>query len=101
MSRILDDGLVALALLASLTYAVFALGPKGLRRRLWAALAERAEKAPSGLRLGGLARRWRSAAESAGGACGGCESCGPEPEVRAGGAHEVRVPLARIGKRHR
>jgi hypothetical protein len=101
VNRALDGILVTLVLIVSTGYAVLALGPKGLRKWLWAALAERAEKAPAGLGLERLARRLRAAADKTAGACGGCDSCGPEPEVSAGGTREVRVPLAKIGKRRR
>jgi hypothetical protein len=116
MNRALDEILVALALIVSVGYATLALGPKDLRKRLWAALAGRAERAPAGL-LRGLARRLRAAAERSAGACGGCDSCAPETEVStsgtrqvstdgmrevsAGGPREVRVPFAKIGKRRR
>jgi hypothetical protein len=99
VSGVLDDIVVALALILSVCYAVLALGPKGLRKRWWGALAGHAEKAPAALHLGGVARRLRAAADRASAACGGCESCGPEPEASPGSAREVRVPLATIGRR--
>ncbi len=103
MSRLLDAALVAIVLGVSLVYAMYSLGPKPLRRWLRAALADLAARAPAALHLGGVERRLR---ETAGGsaACGGCESCGPSPEVRAPDAREpagkeIRVPAASIGKR--
>ena len=94
MSKLLDHGLIALSLATSVAYALFSLGPRALRRRLWTALARAAASAPSALHLGGLARRLDAAAGKDSSACGGCESCGPEPST-----NEVRVPLAKLGKR--
>ena len=42
MNHALDEMLVGLVFIVSAGYAVLALGPRGLRKRLWAALAERA-----------------------------------------------------------
>jgi hypothetical protein len=99
VSHALDNIVVALALIISVCYAALALGPKSLRKRWWGALAEHAEKAPPALHLGGVARRLRAVADRASAACGGCESCGPEPAASSGSAREVRVPLATIGRR--
>jgi hypothetical protein len=99
MNKVLDYGLVALALLASVGYAFATLGPKGLRRRIWTALARLAARAPARLHLGAVARRLDSAAGNSA-ACGGCGSCESESSGAAEKpASEVRVPLARIGKR--
>ena len=101
MSRVFDDLLVALALLASAGYALSSLGPKSLRRRMWAALARLAARAPGALRSDRLARRLHEAA--AGGAqsgCGGCGSCGSEQsDADKPAVPEVRVPVAKIGRR--
>jgi uncharacterized protein DUF6587 len=97
VNRGFDDVLVALALMVSAAYVLLTLGPKGLRRRLWAALARRAEEAPAGLHLHGVARRLRAAADKTARACGGCDGCGPEPA--AGGSSEARVPLSKVGRR--
>ncbi|MGA2343519.1 MAG: DUF6587 family protein [Steroidobacteraceae bacterium] len=112
MNKLLDNGLVALALIASVGYALSSLGPKALRRRLWTALARLAASAPAGMQLKGIARRLEEAAAKSSGACGGCGSCGSETsdssaanggaasgEVASGRAPEVRVPLESIGKR--
>jgi hypothetical protein len=107
MNKLLDNGLVALALIASVGYALSSLGPKALRRRLWTALARLAAGAPAGMQLGGIARRLEEAAAKSSGACGGCGSCGSETsdssaangEAASGRAREVRVPLESIGKR--
>jgi len=102
VNKVLDNGLVALALIASVGYAFASLGPRAPRRRLWAALARLAARAPRRLHLGGLARRLEGAAAKNTGACGGCESCEPEPSSGATGdgpAAEVRVSLESIGKR--
>jgi hypothetical protein len=98
VSRLLDAALVAVVLAASVVYALYALGPKSLRQRLCTALAGLAARAPAALHFGRIERRLRAAAGS-GGACGGCESCGPAGGVREADGKEVRVPIANIGKR--
>jgi uncharacterized protein DUF6587 len=101
MNRILDNFLVGLALAASAGYAFSRLGPKSLRTRIWAALAQAVARAPASLKLGGLARRLEAAAAAKStGACGGCDSCGSEPpSTGKAPASEVRVPLSEIGRR--
>jgi hypothetical protein len=110
MNKVLDNGLVALVLMASLGYALASLGPKAELRRLWTALARLAASAPPRLHLGGIARRLEGAAAKSAGGCAGCENREPEPasgaksssaERRAAGSRgsEVRVPLEKIGKR--
>ena len=95
MNKVIDNSLVGLALLASAAYAVSALGPKGLRRRMWGTLAHLAALAPSFMRLDRVARRFdEAAAGKTSGACGGCDSCGSEPSDTDKPASEVRVPLA-------
>jgi hypothetical protein len=98
MSRSLDAVLVAIALAASVGYALYALGPKILRRRLRMALAELAARAPAALRLGRIERRLRDTAGGSG-ACGGCDSCAPSSADAPGAGTEIRVPAASIGKR--
>jgi hypothetical protein len=93
MSKLFDTGVVALALIASVLYAFFSLGPKALRRRAWAALARLA----AGAHLEAVARRLAAAADEVSAGCGGCGSC--ESESSSGASGEVRVPLAKIGKR--
>src|SRR5580698_2629666 len=108
MNTLLDNGLVALVLIASVGYALVSLGPKTQLRRLWVALARLAASAPPGLHLAAIARRLAGAAAKGAGGCAGCENCEPEPasgakasdtEDRAADnrALEVRVPLAKIG----
>jgi hypothetical protein len=103
MYRVLDNSLVALALLASAGYALAALGPKGLRRQLYATLARFIARAPKFLRLDRLARRLDAASAGASAGCGGCSSCGSEAssadKPAAPGAPEVRVPLEKIARR--
>ncbi len=99
MNKVLDDGVVILLLLGSTAYAFSALGPKALRRRLWSSLARAAARAPAGWHLAGLARRLdQAAADKTAGACGGCGTCGDDGVQKESGA-EVRVPLAKIGRR--
>jgi hypothetical protein len=110
MNKLLDNGLVALVLIASLGYALVSLGPKAQLRRLWMALARLAASAPPRLHLGAIARGLEGAAAKDAGGCAGCENCEPEPasaakaagiERRAADSRvaEVRVPLEKIGKR--
>jgi hypothetical protein len=93
MSRLLDTALVAAALLASVLYALYALGPKALR--IW--LRVRLAGLAAALHLGRLERRLREAA-GASGACGGCDDCGSSAET-GGAGREIRVPAASIGTR--
>jgi len=100
MNGFLDDLLVGLALLASVGYALYSLGPKALRTRLFAGMSSLLERLPIvGLR--GAAQRLAAAAESKGqGSCGGCDNCGSEQApVAKSPTAEVRVPFSAIGKR--
>jgi hypothetical protein len=110
MNKALDNGLVALVLIASVAYAFVALGPKTPLKRLWTGLARLAARAPPRLHLDGIARRLERAAATRTGGCGGCEQCEPEPvsgaksssgqhRVANGRGSEVRVPLKDIGRR--
>jgi hypothetical protein len=99
MNRALDEILVALLLALSAGYAALSLG-QGLRMRLYAALARATQAAPAALRLQGITRRLKAAAERSGGACGGCDTCAPRADT-AGDGHEVRVPLDKILRRGR
>jgi len=102
MNGILDGIMVGVVLMVSAGYAIFSLGPRSLRSRTFAALSNVTARAPAFLGLGRMAR-WLAAAsaDKSQGACGGCDNCGSEktPAPKAT-ATEVRVPLARIGKRH-
>jgi hypothetical protein len=105
VNPILDDLLVAAALLASLGYVLFALGPRALRRRALSRIAGWAGRAPSWLGLSGLAARVGSAAGKPAGACGGCDSCagdGKSPSAAQqtpGSASEIKIPLASLRRR--
>jgi hypothetical protein len=101
MNRTLDNTLVALVLLASAGYALSSLGPKGLRTRVYTAVAKLAARAPAWLRLGGIARRLDEAAYGkSSGTCGGCGSCGSDQsDTNKPPASDVRVPVAKIGQR--
>jgi hypothetical protein len=102
MNGILDDSLVGLALLASAGYAVAAVGPRGLRRRILGAFGRAAARAPAFLGLGRMAQRLAAASMSkAQGACGGCDSCGSEPTASQPPSAEVRVPVGQISRRRR
>ena len=106
MNSILDNTLVGLAILASAGYAVAALGPRDLRRRILGVLSRAVARAPAFLGLGRTAQRL-AAASMATGACGGCDSCGGEQAAaqksptQKPSATEVRVPMAKIGRRRR
>ncbi len=98
MRIVVDDVLVGMALLASVIYAAFALGPKTLRGRVLAAAAGVLRRLPAVPGVKQIAQRLQAAAVSkAGGSCGGCDNCGPAPQAPP--ASEIRVPLAKIGKR--
>jgi hypothetical protein len=103
VNPVLDDILVAAALLASVVYALFSLGPKSVRRRALSHAAGWALRAPAWLGLRGLAARLGAAATKASGACGGCDSCGsdaaaPGPSTPAGDS-DIKIPLSSIGRR--
>lgn len=101
MSRILDHLLVGLVLIASAAYAVSALGPRSVRRRVLAALSRVMARAPASLGLRRMAE-WLAvrSAGKAQGACGGCDSCGPEPApTQKSPDTEVSVPMSDIGRR--
>jgi len=101
MNTLLDGSLVALALLASVGYAVSSLGPRTLRVRLLSATSRLAELAPAYLRLGRVARRLAAAAlVKPQGACGGCDNCGTESAAAPhSAAAEFKVPVANITRR--
>jgi hypothetical protein len=101
MSSFFDNALVGFALLLSAGYAVFSLGPKSLRHRSLAALSRAAARAPSFLRLRGIAQKLAAAsAVKASGACGGCDNCGSEPPAqRPSSGPDINVPIAKIGRR--
>ena|ERR1700678_2210226 len=106
MNSILDNSLVGLALLVSAGYAVSSLGPRSLRQRLLAVSSRLLARAPVFLGLGRMAR-WLAVASAgkAQGACGGCDNCGSEQtpaqksSTQDSRPAEVRVPVAKIGRR--
>lgn len=106
MNNVLDNSLVGLALLTSAGYAVMKLGPRGLRQRLLAGLSKLFARAPTVFGLRRISEKLGAAsAGKAQGACGGCDTCGSEqspaqqavPQDSTPG--EVRVPVAKIGRR--
>jgi hypothetical protein len=113
VSPVLDDALVAAALLGSAVYAMFALGPRALRQRALSRIAGWAALAPAWSGLRGLAARLGAAAAKSPGACGGCDNCGSEgttaegPQATSGSARssgarssgDIKIPLASIGRR--
>jgi hypothetical protein len=121
MNPLLDNFLVVAALAASAVYALFKLGPRALRRALLSRVAGWVGRAPDWCGLRGLAVRLGAAVQSSG-SCGGCDNCGNEgaaaqasppagqslddsgarrPASHSTSGSEIRVPLARIGRRPR
>jgi hypothetical protein len=97
MNGVLDESLVGLALLISAGYALSALGPRSLRRRMLSAAGRAFASAPPFLRLRGLSQRLLAASrDPASGACGGCDGCGSEQNAPS---PEVRVPVDQVGRR--
>ena len=99
MNAVLDEVLVGAALLASLGYAAAKLGPKLWRKRILEALAQVLRSAPAFLKLGGLAQRLDAASGKNQGACGGCDNCGTESASAPQSSAEIKVPVAKIGRR--
>jgi hypothetical protein len=85
MNAVFDEFLVGAALLASLGYAVAKLGPKLWRKRI--------------LEAGGVAQRLEAASGKNQGACGGCDNCGTESSSAPQSSAEIKVPVAKIGRR--
>ncbi|MDB6084708.1 MAG: hypothetical protein JWN43_2589 [Gammaproteobacteria bacterium] len=100
MNNLLDDLMIGLVLLASVTYVAFSLGPRALRPRLLGGVSGLLLRLPRGSRLRGLARRLESAAKTKAGGCSGCDNCGAEqPPAARVAPPEIRVPVAKIGRR--
>ena len=81
MNAVLDNLLVAAALLASVGYAVVKLGPRTLRKRILSALG------------------FAAASGKAQAACGGCDNCGTESSSVPQPPSEISVPVAKISRR--
>jgi hypothetical protein len=103
MNSVLDNSLVGLALLASAWYAAMKLGPRSLRPGMLRGLSRLFARAPAALGLRRFSKRLDAAAAGkAQGACGGCDTCGSEPAPKPSAQNpppEVRVPVAKIGRR--
>ena len=102
MNTVLDNFLVAVLLLASVSYAVYKLGPRTLKRRILQTLGRAMAAAPVFLKLGRAAQKLdaASAAGKALGACGGCDNCGTESSSEPqSSAAEIKVPVEKIGRR--
>jgi len=107
MNGVAGDMVVGVAVLVSVAYAAATLGPKSWRARAFAALARGALRWPwlFGSRALGLRMAGRlDAASTQAGGCGGCGNCGSaapgaQPASGVGAAGEVRVPVAKIGRR--
>ena len=99
MNVVLDQFLVGAALLASLGYAVAKLGPKLWRKGILETLGQLFRSAPAFLKLGGVAQRLERASGKNQGACGGCDNCGTESSSAPQSSAEIKVPVAKIGRR--
>jgi hypothetical protein len=102
MNAVLDDSLVGVLLLASVSYAAYKLGPRTLKRRILQTISGAMAAAPAFFRLGRAAQKLdaASAAGTAPGACGGCDNCGTEsPSAPQSSSAEIKVPVANIGRR--
>src|SRR5258708_37922548 len=101
MNAVLDNFLVGVLLLASVSYAVYKLGPRTLKRRILQTLSCAMAAAPAFFRLGRAAQKLDAASvSSAQGACGGCENCGPQASARPqSSSAEIKVPARKIGRR--
>ncbi len=98
----LDEILVSGVLLASIIYAIFALGPRSLKRGLLMRAAAWVRAVPTMPGLRALSRRMESAAVKPAGACGGCDNCGsatPAPGSNGSAEPEIRIPVSKIGRR--
>jgi hypothetical protein len=82
---------------------VVKLGPRSLRQRMLAVLSRLIARVPPAFGLRRISERLGAASNGkAQGACGGCDNCGSEqtPEQQAAqNLSEVRVPVAKIGRR--
>jgi hypothetical protein len=99
MNAVLDNLLVCAVLFASVGYAVYRLGPRTLKKRIAAAVSSAMAAAPSFLRLGAAAQRLGESAGKAQGACGGCDNCGSESAETQSSSDEIKIPVAKIGRR--
>src|ERR1700726_961221 len=103
MHRLLDALLVGGALLSSILYALFSLGPRSLKRGVAVRAAALLRSFPAMPGVRSLSRRLETAAANKpAGACGGCDDCGsatPAPESTGSAEPEVRIPVSSIGKR--
>jgi hypothetical protein len=103
MHGLLDEILVGGALLASIVYAVLALGPPTLKRGLAVRAAALVRSVPKVPGVRSLSRRLEAAAAiKPSGTCGGCDDCGSTtPATTSTGSPEpeIRIPVSTIGKR--
>jgi hypothetical protein len=99
MNALLDNFLVGIVLLASLSYAFYKLGPRNLRKGILKHLSRIVDVAPAFLKLKGLSRNLDSAAAGkTQGACGGCDNCG-DASTAPKSAADIHIPVAKIGRR--
>ncbi len=99
MNAFLDDFIVGAALLASIGYAIYKLGPKNVRKRILEAASQALKSAPASLGFTCLADRLEIASGKNQGACGGCDNCGTESTSAPQSSGEISVPVSKIGRR--
>jgi hypothetical protein len=99
MNAVLDNFLVGVLLLLSLSYAAYKLGPRRLRTSILKTMSRVMSAAPAFLKLGRAAQRLANAAGGPAGACGGCDNCGAEPSSPQASSGEIKIPAASIRRR--
>jgi hypothetical protein len=80
LTALIDSLLVGLVLLASIVYALMALGPQSWRHSIRSALG------------------FKPSATKSAGSCGGCEGCGSDTAAPKTSA-EIKIPVGKIGRR--
>jgi hypothetical protein len=81
MNAQLDNFLVGVVLLASVSYALYKLGPRNLRKRILTLLGR------------------NTAAGKTQGACGGCDNCGDASTPPQSPSADIHIPVGKIGRR--
>ncbi|MDP9090507.1 MAG: hypothetical protein M3O26_17415 [Pseudomonadota bacterium] len=82
MNPLLDDFLVGVVLLASMSYAFYKLGPRNLRKRILA-----------------LLKLKTAAAGEVQSGCGACDNCGATAPASQSPSSDIHIPVAKIGRR--
>lgn len=82
MNPLLDEFLVGVVLLASISYALYKLGPRNLRKRMLT-----------------LLKLKTAAAAKVQGGCGDCDNCGDTAPAPQSPSSDIHIPVAKIGRR--